>query len=52
MKVTAPQAPPDLDSVGYRTVLAYSNPGYRRRVLHVSNPDVLYKGETSADIQT
>ena len=51
MKVTAPQAPPDLDSVGYRTVLAYSNPGYRRRVLHVSNPDVLYKGEIS-DVQT
>jgi len=35
--------PPDLDGVGYRTVLAYSNPGYSRRVLHVSNPDVQYK---------
>ena len=36
--------PPDLDGLGYRTVLAYNNPGYSRRVLQVSNPDVLYKG--------
>ena len=43
--------PPDLEGVGYRTVLAYSNPGYSRRVLHVSNPDVQYKGEMSAGAQ-
>ena len=36
--------PEDLDSVGYRTVLAYSNPGYSRRVLQLSNPDVEYNG--------
>ena len=36
--------PEDLDSVGYRTVLAYSNPGYSRRVLQLSNPDIEYNG--------
>ena len=36
--------PPDLEGVGYRTVLAYSNPGYSRRVLQLSNPDVDYAG--------
>ena len=27
--------PPDLDDVGYRTVLAFSNPGYSQRVAHI-----------------
>ena len=36
--------PEDLDGVGYRTVLAYSNPGYSRRVLQLSNPEVNYAG--------
>ena len=36
--------PEDLDNVGYRTVLAYSNPGYSRRVLQLSNPEVDYNG--------
>ena len=38
--------------MGYRTVLAYSNPGYSRRVLHVSNPDVLYKGQSGVFLVT
>ena len=46
------RGPADLDGVGYRTVLAYSNPGYSRRVLHVSNPDVLFKGQTGVVLLT
>ena len=38
--------------MGYRTVLAYSNPGYSRRVLQVSNPDVLYKGQSGVLLLT
>ena len=41
--------PEDLDGVGYRTVLAYNNPGYTRRVLQLSNPDVNYAGHATGD---
>lgn len=34
--------PPFADVFGYRTVLAYSADGHRRRVNHYSNPNVLY----------
>jgi len=41
--------PEDLDGIGYRTVLAYSNPGYHRRVNQISNPDISYNGYPTGD---
>ena len=41
--------PSDLDGIGYRTVLAYNNIGYARRVLHLSNPDIEYAGYPTGD---
>ena len=37
--------PPDLDDVGYRTVLAFSNPGYSQRVAHIRSVELDNEGQ-------
>jgi len=42
----------DIDSVGYRTVLAYSAEGHSQRVNHYSNPDVMFSTtQTSTGVE-